>query len=80
MTVHCPSCGDEDPTVSITINNSQSEYWSQNSNGICENDVTFDVSFPEDNGNEDDLTSVRICEECYQNNEYLTDEYIAQNL
>jgi hypothetical protein len=76
MTNECPVCGTDEPTQSITINNSRSQYWSENSNGITESDVTFDAPFP----GGDDVTSVYICEGCHSSNKYLTDEYVAKEL
>lgn len=74
MANNCPNCGASDPTVSITINNSDSRHYT--GKGISEEDVTFDVQFP---GN-DDLTSVTICQDCKDSKDYLTDEYVEEEL
>lgn len=64
-TNECPVCGADNPTTSITVNNSESQYYT--GKGISEQDIVFDISFPDG----DDVSSTTICDECYSNGDHL---------
>lgn len=68
----CSNCSKPGATRSVTVNNSNASHWNgvEESTGISENQVRFEVSM-----DGLDMVSVTICESCYQNNDHLTEEY-----
>lgn len=77
MARNCPACNENleaKEVTPITINNSQSQYFTRGEKGICELDVVFTVNFPGNDG----VTTVDICNECYSNRNHLSEEYLNE--
>ena len=72
MVLECRVCGADDPKKPVTINDSESQYFSEpGPDGISNEQVVFDVEFVDG----DTVLTVNVCEDCYKNDQHLTDEY-----